>query len=69
VDQRLTEHLRSLTKQDFEYDLAKWHELLVGNDEEWGYKHPYAWRTVKRAIEKAMEDPDRLRLVRLLEER
>lgn len=60
--------LRSLTGQDFGYDLARWHELLAGNDEEWGYKHPYAWRAVKRAIEKAMDDPDRLRLMRLVEE-
>ena len=62
------DRLCSLTGQDFGYDLARWHELLIGNDEEWGYRHPYAWKTVRRAIEKAMDDPDRIRLVKLLED-
>jgi hypothetical protein len=63
------EGLRRLTGQDFGYDLARWHEFLAGNDEAWGYKHPYAWKTVNKAIEKAMDDPDRLRLVKVLEEK
>jgi hypothetical protein len=61
------EYLCKLTKQDFGYDLARWHEFLVANDQELGYTHPYAWKTVKREIEKAIGDPDRLRLVRLVE--
>jgi len=60
------QNLRRLTGQDFGYDLARWHAHLLGNDE-WGYRHPYAWRTVRPAIERALTDADRLRLVKVLE--
>jgi hypothetical protein len=58
--------LCSLTGEDFGYDLARWHEWLLANDDV-GYKHPYAWRTVRPAIERAIADPDRIRLAGLLE--
>lgn len=60
------ENLRRLTRQDFGYDLARWHAHLLGNNE-WGYRHPYGWRIVRPAIEQALTDPDRVRLVKLLE--
>jgi hypothetical protein len=56
------------TGNDFGYDLAKWHKLLLDDeDDQWGYRHPYAWRVVRPAIEKAIQDQDRLRLVKMLE--
>jgi hypothetical protein len=45
--------LRTLTGQDFGYDLGRWHAHLLRSDE-WGYWHPYAWRTVQPAIERAL---------------
>jgi hypothetical protein len=60
------ERLRELTGQDLGYDLERWHELLVGN-EQWGYRHPYGWDSVRPAVLEAVGDPDRLRLVRTLE--
>ncbi len=59
--------LCQLTGQDFGFDLARWHEYLL-SDNRHGYKHPYAGRVVKRAIEEALHDQDRLRLVNQLEE-
>lgn len=59
--------LRRLTGVDFGYDLRRWHEHLIGADE-YGYRHPYAWRVVRPAIEEALEDPERLQLVRQLEQ-
>ncbi len=64
--QKGRESLRRLTGQDFGYDLARWHDLLLGS-EDYGYRHPYAWRTVRPAIERTLTDADRLRLVKLLE--
>jgi hypothetical protein len=61
------EQLRRMTGQDFGYDLARWHELLLGSPD-WGYSHPYAWRTVRPAIEAALVDSDRQRLVAVLEQ-
>jgi hypothetical protein len=61
------EQLRRMTGQDFVYDLGRWHELLLANPD-WGYEHPYAWRAVRPAIEAALNDPDRLRLVAVLEQ-
>jgi hypothetical protein len=61
------EGLRRLTGQDCGYDLAAWHRLLLSNPD-WGYTHPYARRAVHRAVEAALADPDRLRLVKVLEQ-
>jgi hypothetical protein len=61
------ELLRGLTGEDFGDDLPRWHAFLISGKDEWGYRHPYAWRTVRPAIERAMGDQDRLRLVWMLE--
>jgi len=55
--------------RDFGFDLAAWHHFLL-NDGELSkeYKFHYAWRAVRPRIEELLDDPDRLRLVRLLEE-
>jgi hypothetical protein len=58
--------LRRLTGQDFGYDLRRWHEHLLA-DEDTGYSHPFAWDTVRPAIERALADSDRERLMALLE--
>jgi hypothetical protein len=61
------ERLRRRTGHDCGYDLARWHELLLGSEgDEWGYRHPYAWSAVRLAIEQAIADPDRIRLIELL---
>lgn len=60
--------LRRLTGHDCGYDLGRWHELLLASvGDEWGYRHPYAWRAVRPAVEQGITDPDRLRLARMLE--
>lgn len=56
-----------LTKRDFGYDLPRWHRFLRGG--EFGYEHPYGWQRVKVAIEEAILDPDRKRLVEILVQR
>lgn len=60
------ERLRRRTGHDCGYDLAGWHELLLGSDDDWGYRHPDAWSVVRPAIEQAVNDPDRIRLAELL---
>lgn len=60
--------LRTRTGKDFGYDLGRWHHLLLNLEgDEFGYCHPYAWEGVRPAIEEAIPDPDRLRLVQILE--
>jgi hypothetical protein len=51
---------------DFGYDLVQWRELLLTFDE-FGYRHPYAFESVDRAVRRAADDPLFLRLGRLLE--
>jgi hypothetical protein len=60
-----------LTGMDFGYDLQQWHINLqkCGKDDPFGYRHPYAWRGVKQAIERFIDDGDRKRLVALIQER
>lgn len=52
--------LREMAGQDFGYDLAAWHEYLLGRDE--GYAHPYARPGFEEFILEAIADPDRQRL-------
>jgi hypothetical protein len=59
---------RRLTGQDRGYDLRRWHDLLLSGSRDWAYRHPYAWATVKPASETAITDPDRRRLLTMLEE-
>ncbi len=56
------------TGQDFGYDLAKWVQFLE-TDERYRdeFTHPYAYRTTLRWLREAMADPDRQRLVSLIE--
>jgi len=74
-DERLStmkEARQALTKKagrDFGFDLAAWHQFLLNDaklSEE--YTFVYAWKAVKRRIDELLDDPDRLRLARLLNE-
>jgi hypothetical protein len=63
---------QTLTKQtgrDFGFDLAAWHHFLL-NDAKFSeeYTFVYAWKAVKRRIDELLDDPDRRRLERLLNE-
>jgi len=61
--------LTQLTERDFGYDLAAWHHFLLNDDKlSEQYTFDYAWNAVKPRIDELLDDPDRLRLVRLLEE-
>lgn len=60
------EKLQKMTGRDFGYDLQAWHTLLCSN-EDYGYTHPYGFDGVKQAIESAVSDPERQRIVSLLE--
>jgi hypothetical protein len=55
--------------RDFGYDLAAWHHFLL-NDATLSeqYTFDYAWNAVEPRINELLNDPDRLRLVRLLNE-
>jgi hypothetical protein len=56
------------TGRDFGYDLAAWHHFLLNDDELLEeYTFDYAWDAVRPRVEELLDDPDRLRLVRLLE--
>jgi hypothetical protein len=62
--------LTQQTGRDFGYDLAAWDHFLLNDDKfSEGYTFIYAWKAVKPRIDELLNDPDRLRLVRLLEER
>jgi len=54
-----------LTRQDFGYDLAKWREFLLAHDEAFGYRHPYAFASVDRAVKAALSEADFPRLAEL----
>jgi hypothetical protein len=61
--------LTKRTGRDFGFDLAAWHHFLLNDaklSEE--YTFHYAWKAVKRRIDELLDDPDRLRLERLLNE-
>ena len=59
---------RMHTKTDHRFNLSPW-RALPQKDERFRseYHHPYAWSTTCRRVEKLLEDPERLRLVALLE--
>jgi hypothetical protein len=61
--------LRRATGQDFGYDLAAWREFLSSApDDKFGYRHPYAFRSVDRAVQQAIRSQQRKQLVGPLEE-
>ncbi|HWE98106.1 MAG TPA: hypothetical protein VG269_29440 [Tepidisphaeraceae bacterium] len=63
------EVLQRLTGLDFGYDLEAWHERLL-SDQQYSeqYTHPYAWEAVKPKILELIKDPNRLRLVQIIEQ-
>jgi hypothetical protein len=61
--------LRQATGEDFGYDLAAWRGfLLSAPDDRFGYRHPYAFRGVDRAVQRAIRSRRRKRLIAQLEE-
>ena len=52
------QQLVEMTGRDFGYDVAKWREFMLQHNEEYGYKHPYAFKAVDRAIVDAIRDAD-----------
>ena len=55
--------------RDFGFDLAAWHQFLLDDAKlAEQYTFDYAWKAVKQRIDELLNDPDRLRLVRLLNE-
>ena len=67
VEEMRTGHagLVRMTGQDFGYDVGKWRDFLLKHDEEFGYRHPYAFATVDRAVKAAIADPEFTRLAEL----
>ena len=67
----MSEARQMLTRQtgrDFGYDLAAWHNFLLNDNKlSQEYTFDYAWKAVKRRIDELLDDPDRRRLVGLLE--
>ena len=61
--------LTQQTGRDFGFNLSAWHHFLL-NDAKLSkeYTFDYAWKAVKRRIDELLDDPDRLRLERLLNE-
>jgi hypothetical protein len=59
--------LCQLIGKNFGYDLAAWHEALKAEKES-GYTHPYAFRSVSAAIQKAMGSARRRGLVEQVEQ-
>ena len=60
--------LRESIGCDFGYDLQAWHDYLLNSQrhsEE--YTFAFAWRAVRPKILELIIDPDRMRLVRLIE--
>jgi hypothetical protein len=61
--------LRRATGQDFGYDVAARREFLVSAlDDEFGYRHPYAFSGIDRAVQRAIRSRRRRELVAQLEE-
>lgn len=62
------EALRQTTGCDFGFDLAAWHNHLLDSEQHSEeYTFPYAWHSVQPKIIELIDDPERLRLVRLAE--
>lgn len=53
--------------RDLGYELLAWHALLSSDRELRGeYQHPYAWQSVRAAVERALAEPTRERLLTAL---
>jgi hypothetical protein len=59
--------LQQQTKQRFGFDLAAWHAYLLAHPA-FGYNNLDAFAAVRQAVEEAIGDHERERLVKLLEE-
>jgi hypothetical protein len=56
--------------RDLGYELLPWHALLLSDQKLGGeYQHPYAWQRVRAAVERALTDPARERLLATLRSR
>jgi hypothetical protein len=58
--------LVALTGQDFGFDLKAWRAYLVDHQDS-GYTHPYGIAVTRKLVAAAIADPERRRLVALLE--
>lgn len=63
--------LQKMTGEDFGFDLTNWRNFFINNDEndEYGYKHPYAFEDVDEAIRQAILDPHRRQIIAKREKR
>jgi hypothetical protein len=60
--------LRETVGCDFGYDLEAWHNYLLNNGEHSEeYTFAYAWHAVRPKILDMIKDPERFRLIRLIE--
>src|SRR5687768_465952 len=50
--------LQQTTGVDFGYDAAAWRDFLIEFGDEFGYTHPYAYKTVDKAVLAALADPE-----------
>ena len=73
-EQRLAEmkasrkELRAHTSKDFGFDLAAWHNYLMQHpDFAKEYTFDYAWSGVSRKVKELIDDPNRIRLARILD--
>ena len=48
--------LVKMTGHDFGFDLKRWREYLLADGKEHGYKHPYAFSNVDKAIQSVIRD-------------
>ena len=67
IEQMRTGHadLVRTTGHDFGYELTKWRDFLLAHAKEFGYRHPYAFARVDRAVKAAIDDPEFARLGKL----
>ena len=55
--------LVKMTGMDFGYDLQRWHQYMLKQEEQHGYTHPYAADGVIPAVERAIAEAQRLWLI------
>ena len=59
-----------MTGEDFGFDLVIWRNFFLKDDnDEYGYKHPYAFENVDEAIQLAILDTNRKRIIEMRERR
>ncbi|HXD10446.1 MAG TPA: hypothetical protein VN653_10315, partial [Anaerolineales bacterium] len=60
--------LQKMTGMDFGFDLTIWRNFFMTNDE-YEYKHPYAFENVDKAIQLAILDTNRKQIIDMREKR